>query len=54
MFIPALLFSAFLALKLFLWSLPMEQAMLFLVTLPLGIAYFWLVFRCYGRGRPAA
>ncbi len=55
MFLPSMLFSAFLALKLFLWSLPITQAQLFAVALPLGIAYFWGVFRLYGRsltGRP--
>jgi hypothetical protein len=49
MFLPVILFSAFFALKLFLWSLPLEQVTLFLIALPLGIAYFWGVFRCYGR-----
>jgi len=44
-----ILFGAFFALKLFLWSLPIEQTQLFLVALPLGIAYFWAVFRLYGR-----
>ncbi len=55
MFLPPILFSVFFSIKLFLWSLPIEQVELFAVALPLGIAYFWLVFRCYGRsltGRP--
>lgn len=47
MFLPSILFSAFFALKLFLWSLPIEQVTLFLIALPLGIAYFWAVFRFY-------
>lgn len=49
------LFGAFLALKLFLWSLPLTQVTLFAVALPLGVVYFWAVFRLYGRsltGRP--
>lgn len=55
MFIPSLLFGGFFALKLFLWSLPVEQVTLFAIALPLGIAYFWAVFRAYCRsltGRP--
>jgi len=47
MFLPPILFSAFFALKLFLWSLPIEQVTLFLIALPLGIVYFWAVFRLY-------
>ncbi len=49
MFLPPILFSAFFALKLFLWSLPIAQVQLFAVALPLGVAYFWGVFRLYGR-----
>lgn len=55
MFLPSILFSAFFVLKLFLWSLPVEQVTLFMITLPLGLVYFWGVFRVYGRsltGRP--
>ena len=47
MFLPPILFSAFFALKLFLWSLDIEQVTLFFVTLPLGVVYFWAVFRFY-------
>jgi hypothetical protein len=59
MFLPPILFSVFFALKVFLWSLPIAQVELFAVALPLGIGYFWLVFRCYGlsltqRRPPAA
>jgi hypothetical protein len=47
MFLPPLLFSAFFAVKLFLWSLPIDQLQLFLITAPLGAVYFWAVFRFY-------
>lgn len=47
MFLPPILFSAFFALKLFLCSLPVEQVTLFLIALPLGVVYFWAVFRLY-------
>lgn len=49
MLLPLILFAIFVGLKLFLWSLPISQTQLFLIALPLGIAYFWGVFRCYGR-----
>lgn len=56
MFLPSILFSAFFALKVFLWSLPIDQTTLFLIVLPLGGAYFWGVFHLYGRvlRRPGA
>ena len=44
MFLPSILFSAFFALKVFLWSLPIDQTTLFLIVLPLGGAYFWGAF----------
>jgi hypothetical protein len=53
MFLPPILFSAFFALKLFLWSLPITQTQLFLLALPLGITYFWAVFRWYGHSLTA-
>jgi hypothetical protein len=49
MLVPSLLFGGFFALKLFLWSLPVDQIIVFAIALPLGIAYFWAVFRTYGR-----
>jgi hypothetical protein len=54
MLLPWMLFSVFFALKLLLWSLPLDQATLFAIALPLGIAYFWAVFRCYGRSLTGA
>jgi len=53
MLMSSALFGVFLALKLFLWSLPISQVQLFLIALPLGVAYFWGVFRCYGRSLSA-
>jgi hypothetical protein len=42
-------FTAFLALNLYLWSLPISHESLFVITAPLGILYFvafmWYVMR---------
>ena len=44
---PIVAFVAFTAVNLWLWTRPIEQAELFLISLPLGAVYFWGVFRLY-------
>jgi len=39
------------ALNVYLWSLPISAVRLFLVTAPLGVLYFCVIFRFYGRRR---
>jgi len=45
--------GAFFAINLWLWSLPISQQVLFLLTVPLGILYFigfmWYVMRSTER-----
>jgi hypothetical protein len=47
---PLFFAAIFFAINLYLWSLPISDEQLFLISLPLGIAYFWAIFRLYDTG----
>lgn len=45
--VPIVLLAVFAAANIALWASPLSDAALFWITLPLGAAYFWTVFRFY-------
>jgi hypothetical protein len=42
-------FACYLAINLYLWSLPISQPTLFVITLPLGVLFFGFAMWCVMR-----
>jgi hypothetical protein len=51
MLIPIVVCLLYVAFNVYLWALPISHLELFLITGPLGIAYFWLTFRIFSAAR---
>ena len=49
MWLPLAWCLIFCAFNIYLWSLPLSGEQLFFIAVPLAVAYFWVVFRLYGR-----
>jgi len=50
--LPIIAFLAFKAINVALWALPLTPVAVFLTAVPLGIVYFWGVFRLYRGAEP--